>query len=745
MREPLSWWLQLGERVGPSVVAATIRATASGPMDRDWDPPPWLLPHQRPAACRLSARLAVFRGALLADATGMGKTYVALAVASRFRRPAAVVPAALLSQWRKAAASVRVDITVFTHESLSRNGPPPAGDFILVDEAHRFRNPATRRYDRLARAIGDTPVLLLTATPLVNRAADVGALLRLFLPDHGLALLGVSSIEAAVAARSHEGLAHGLSAVTVARSAAAAGLAALIPAAHDGPLYTDATLDTSRWTRVAEGIAELTFPTLGDPTATELMRMHLLTRLASSAPALETTLRRHRRYLEHALAAAARGEPVSRRALIHLLAPYDDAQRELDLYRAAEARLDLDPSHLDAERRRVTNLLDEVRSAPAWDPKAERLHQLLRERDRSEHGAKSIVFTAAIATALHLAGRLGWRRLVVATGRGARIATGALGLPEALALFAPVSQGVAPPGPAHVADVLIATDLASEGLNLQDANLVVHYDLPWSPVRLAQRLGRIARLGSAHDRVDVWWFTPPPPVADRLATAPRISLKARSQLATGAPDSSAVGRARLEGGLFDWRDAFALAPAPLRSPAHAVVTGPRAAIFALEWRLMGKGTIPELLVLEGAPPRVVLGECRIRELVHLMTAAPVAAGEPAAGFHRACLTAVRARLAATQRGPADAETGRLMRCIVRRARDVARDRRQVQLGLLDHALDSLTTGLPAGGLRELADWLAAGAPPAGPPNLSRAPDAAPPASVALMAALFGDGSGSQMP
>ena len=40
-------------------------------------------------------------------------------------------------------------------------------------------------------------------------------------------------------------------------------------------------------------------------------------------------------------------------------------------------------------------------------------------------------------------------------------------------------------------DVLIATDLLSEGLNLQDAARVVHYDLPWSPARLAQRVGRM--------------------------------------------------------------------------------------------------------------------------------------------------------------------------------------------------------------------------------------------------------------
>lgn len=746
MREPLTWWVQLGERAALPRVVHAIWTAAPGPADNVWDPPPWLLPHQQSAARRLAGRLALFRGALLADAVGLGKTYVALAVASRFRLPAAIVPAALRTQWRRTAAQVGVDITVVTHEALSRGGAVPAADLLVVDEAHRFRNPATRRYDVLARRACDVPLLLLTATPLVNHPADVGTLLRLFLADHGLALLGVPSIEAAIAARAHDALAHALSAVTVARTSVAAGLAALMPTAYDSPLYTDATLDPDALAHVAAAIADLRFPTLGEPAATELMRMHLLSRLASSAPALESTLRRHRRYLDLATAAAARGERITRRALACLLAPQDDGQIELDLVRAvAQAPLDIALHDLEAERDRVASLLDQVRTAAAWDPKAERLCELLQNRDRTRDGSKTIVFTGAVATAVHLARRFGWKRVVVATGRGARIATGTLGLPEALALFAPVAQGAVPPGPAATANVLIATDLASEGLNLQDASLVVHYDLPWSPVRLAQRLGRIARLGSAHTRVDVWWFAPPSPVADRLATARRIAEKAHAQLATGAPDSSTVGRARLEGGLFDWRDTQTTpAPAATRPAGYAVVAGPSAAIFVLEWQVRG-GVMPELLALEGMPPRIVLSETRLRELVRAMTTAPAAGAEPAAGFHGACLTLVRARLAGAQRGPIDTETRRLVRRIVRRARVAGRDRRPRQLALLDHALDRLGTGLPAGGLRELTDWLEAGAAARFPPSLHRDGGAVPPVSVSVAAALFGDGSASRTP
>ena len=47
--------------------------------------------------------------------------------------------------------------------------------------------------------------------------------------------------------------------------------------------------------------------------------------------------------------------------------------------------------------------------------------------------------------------------------------------------------------------LLLTTDLASEGVNLQDASVVVHLDLPWTAARLEQRVGRVARLASAHD------------------------------------------------------------------------------------------------------------------------------------------------------------------------------------------------------------------------------------------------------
>ena len=56
--------------------------------------------------------------------------------------------------------------------------------------------------------------------------------------------------------------------------------------------------------------------------------------------------------------------------------------------------------------------------------------------------------------------------------------------------------------------MLIATDVLAEGQNLQDAHIVVNFDLPWAIIRLIQRAGRVDRIGQQHDAITVYWFLP---------------------------------------------------------------------------------------------------------------------------------------------------------------------------------------------------------------------------------------------
>ncbi|HJS44279.1 MAG TPA: SNF2-related protein, partial [Gemmatimonadales bacterium] len=194
-----------GEASPRAVASAAARALLGGtpPAGITW--PSWLAPHQIPAANRLRAIIARHGGALLADEVGLGKSYIALAVALARREPfALVVPAVLVPQWRGLLGRFAVqDVPIMTHESLSTSSYRPlpsltaAYRLFVVDEAHRFRNPETNRYRALARVVVGSEILLVTATPIHNRVADLLHLLRLFLRDHALAALGVPSLRSA--------------------------------------------------------------------------------------------------------------------------------------------------------------------------------------------------------------------------------------------------------------------------------------------------------------------------------------------------------------------------------------------------------------------------------------------------------------------------------------------------------------------------------------------------------------------
>lgn len=73
--------------------------------------------------------------------------------------------------------------------------------------------------------------------------------------------------------------------------------------------------------------------------------------------------------------------------------------------------------------------------------------------------------------------------------------------------FSPVSNGQQP-NPANEIRILLATDVLSEGQNLQDAHIVVNYDMPWAIIRLIQRAGRVDRIGQQASEILCYTFLP---------------------------------------------------------------------------------------------------------------------------------------------------------------------------------------------------------------------------------------------
>src|SRR6266702_2952330 len=488
--EPLAVALEpAGEAAPRDVVCAAARALLDGASVASVTPPAtwpaWLAPHQIPAAKRLSAIISRYGGALLADDVGLGKSYVALAVALARQQPfVLVVPAVLVSQWRGLLDRFGVtDTSIVTHESLSVHAyrPSPSSTvpyrLFVIDEAHRFRNPETNRYRALARLVVGSRVLLVTATPIHNCVADLLYLLRLFLREHTLAALGVPSLRNAARREADRSLAH----AAVARLIVARSRERVQTGYDGGPVSMVFPRSTTEALRAGPGSEALIADLAGGVAALRagggaapLLRLMLLRRLGSSLAAFRTALTRHDAYLDLAARAATEGRALTPREFQRCFPRAAESDIQLVLFPLLLDEADRGPAQFAADRRTVARLRDLLARAPGGDPKADGLERLL-----SPPPAKTIVFTDAQPTARYLLQRLRHYRVAAVFGHVGRFAAGDAPRQEVLRAFAPRAQGGPRPPAALETDVLIATDLLSEGLNLQDAERVVHYDLPW--------------------------------------------------------------------------------------------------------------------------------------------------------------------------------------------------------------------------------------------------------------------------
>ncbi|WP_420638371.1 helicase-related protein [Candidatus Poriferisocius sp.] len=181
------------------------------------------------------------------------------------------------------------------------------------------------------------------------------------------------------------------------------------------------------------------------------------------------------------------------------------------------------------------------RFTPAEDDKLEQLTRLLTSEELS--GRKVLVFTEFADTARYVARHLRQRGI---SGLAQIDGSSEVNRAEAIRQFSPYYNGASSADLA--ADgltetrVLVSTDVLSEGLNLQDADRLVNYDIHWNPVRLMQRIGRVdrrmdpeveARIATdhpetAHDRgtVQYWNFLPPEELDRLLALYERVTHKA---------------------------------------------------------------------------------------------------------------------------------------------------------------------------------------------------------------------------
>jgi superfamily II DNA or RNA helicase len=416
--------------------------------------------------------------ALIADEVGLGKTISAglilseLMVRRRVARALVLCPKVICGQWvaelgekfrinartvtgveLAEAARESEGVVVTTYETAAvhlRAVPAGAFGMLILDEAHRLRNlHGSSSPPKVASAVRDavaarlfTYVLMLTATPVQNRFWDIYSLIDLLTlaKGHRNPFGGPADFRATY----------------------------LVPGS-DGRRMYPGTVDQFRQVlrgyvaRTRRVDARLPFPS----RHTELKKVPLTRAEREFEAIVGRVLGDVNPLVQSSLGQALMSSPAALAAQLRNMAV---ARSDL-ASAAAQAQLVAEGSKPPAKLTHLYELCDMLRqSRPDW---------------------RLVVFTGRKET-LEMIGR-GLR------ARGIPAGFIAGGRHEAnrrdTAAFT-----VDPP----LVRVLVSTDAGAEGVNLQKANIIVNYDLPWNPMILEQRIGRLQRLGSEHKEVIVF-------------------------------------------------------------------------------------------------------------------------------------------------------------------------------------------------------------------------------------------------
>jgi SNF2 family DNA or RNA helicase len=267
----------------------------------------------------------------------------------------------------------------------------------------------------------------------------------------------------------------------------------------------------------------------------KLMTVNLLKRLESSVEAFRLTLSKIEGSVDRTLQRLE-----SHAGLVADLSP-DLAGLDLDLDDEDDAnieaisfgekiKIDLDDLDIESWQRDLSNDRETLREllavmrkvTPANDLKLQKIKQLITEKVAqpiNSDNRKVLVFSAFADTANYLYRELapvlaeaGLETAVITGGsHGAKTTLGTgFDFQQVMAMFSPKSKQrhLTMPKETRELDVLIGTDVISEGQNLQDCDFLINYDIHWNPVRIIQRFGRIDRIGSTNSQIQLVNFWP---------------------------------------------------------------------------------------------------------------------------------------------------------------------------------------------------------------------------------------------
>jgi len=495
--------------------------------------------------------------------TNMGIEIIRQKILNEGKKAMLVAPAQVLdSMW---GAKLReVDIAVrqtASMESMGREGfldelrKYRNIDFVLIDESQNFRSKNAQRRINLMRMLSvgrPKQVLLLTATPINNSLMDLYYQLSIITKgknDYFWETVGIVDLYKHMRDATNKDLSQGLEKIQqlldsvmirrtrsfirdVYKDDKIDGKPISFPKHEYRPIRYDlAEIFGDIFGRLFEDIKSLTMAPYGlerynedlpedereaHRTLAHLQVLLLLKRFESSTEAVRISIGNKIRMYEHVERMVKQDRILRVRDFNRAVARWSDDETdghdpEEDLTKMVQeaATEKLGPgynkrsmlSDIGSDLHILRNLLKELEKVTI-DKKFEAVRDaIVSDGALEKEGRKVLVFTEYTATAAHLYEKMreafpGKDVLLIHGNTKQEVRQKHIGR------FSPKanpSEDQEPPD--KEADILVSTEVLSEGQNLQDCNYVVNYDLPWNPMRIVQRTGRIDRLTSTHKTV----------------------------------------------------------------------------------------------------------------------------------------------------------------------------------------------------------------------------------------------------
>lgn len=298
-----------------------------------------------------------------------------------------------------------------------------------------------------------------------------------------------------------------------------------------------------------------------------LMSINLLKRLESSVNSFQLTLKRIESLIDETIKSIDRFEKYG--------------HSDIDMYEASDSEWDIDDNNTDyftvGKKVKIdladmdyktwrTELEKDAKTlelltlmvadiTPEHDSKLQELLKLVSDKIENPinpGNKKVLIFSAFSDTAeylyehvsIYVKKKYGLNTAVITgsidgktTIRGFKAS-----LNNVLTCFSPISKGKAllmPESDADI-DILIATDCISEGHNLQDCDYLVNYDIHWNPVRIIQRFGRIDRIGSKNQYIQLVNFWPDMDLDEYINLKSRVETRMKISIMTSTGDDDLI-------------------------------------------------------------------------------------------------------------------------------------------------------------------------------------------------------------